>query len=63
MYQEVIRTDEEISDLREQISDQINQGSSKFHGMTYEQGLDAMIEWLLYKDEDMESAYGGPMDD
>jgi hypothetical protein len=51
MYQEVVRTDKEIDDLRNKIGEQKMKGGSKFSGMTYEEGLDTAIEWLLYRDE------------
>jgi len=63
MYQEVVRTQEEIDDLRDQVMHYTSQGSTKFSGMSYEDGLDAGLEWLLYRDEQSELEYGGPMDE
>jgi hypothetical protein len=46
------RTDEETDELLNKCSDQENKGGSKYPGMTYEQGIQAGISWLLgYADE------------
>jgi len=45
MY-EIKKTDEEINDLLNACSDQTDKGGSKFPGMSYEEGLQAAIEWL-----------------
>ena len=42
MYQEVVRSDDEIDDLLDKCYD----GGTHYRGMTYEDGIRAAIEWL-----------------
>jgi predicted secreted Zn-dependent protease len=46
MSTEIVRKEEEVDDLLNKCSDQINDGGSKYPGMTYEQGIEAAIRWL-----------------
>ncbi len=43
---DIQRSDDEINDLLNICSDQINEGESKFSGMSYEQGIEAGIQWV-----------------
>ena len=43
------RTENEIDDLLDKLAEQESQGGSKFPGMTYEDGIKAMLEWLTDK--------------
>ena len=53
-----IRTEEELEEVYELAQEQIREGASNFHGMTYEDGIVAMIDWLKGDLEDMQN----PMD-
>ena len=46
MYYSIKRTDEEIDNLMNRVGDQVNKGGSKYPGMTYEDGLREMLDWL-----------------
>ena len=52
MHYSIKRTDEQIDDVKNRIMEQMDKGGSKFHGMTYEEGLDAAIRWLFGETED-----------
>jgi hypothetical protein len=39
------RSEEEIDDLANRVVEAVNSGSN-FPGMSYEEGINAMIEWL-----------------
>jgi hypothetical protein len=52
----VLRTSKEIEDLMDKAYDS-DMGGSNFPGMTYEQGITAVIEWL-----ESDEAYN-PLDD
>jgi len=41
------RTEDEIEDVRDLCMEQESAGSSRWPGMTYEQGVAAAIAWLL----------------
>lgn len=43
---EVVRTVEEIEDLMSTVSDAIDEGG-RFEGMTYEEGIQSAIDWML----------------
>jgi hypothetical protein len=43
----VERTDDEIDSLRNAVSEQIEKGRTRYHGLTYEQGIEDSIRWLL----------------
>lgn len=57
MAYQISRTDEEIDDLREKCIEQENEGGSKYHGLTYEQGIEAAVGWLVGDRDD------NPMED
>lgn len=44
-------SDAEIDEVLNQCSEQIDRGRSKFPGMTYEEGVQAGIEWALGRHE------------
>ncbi len=46
------RTEEEIDEEINNASDQIEQGGTKWFGMTYEQGVDAALRWVLGHTDD-----------
>lgn len=50
------RTDAEIDGVLNLVGDQIDQGTTKFPGMTYEDGLRTGIDWItgLYDDNPMD---------
>lgn len=41
------RTNKEIDELLNLVNSRINDGGTEFGGMTYEQGVEAGIEWIL----------------
>ena len=51
------RDDQQIDDILNLCSERIEQGGSKFTGMTYEQGIDAAIQWILGNED------SNPMED
>ncbi|MDA2916466.1 hypothetical protein MYX64_06455 [Nitrospinae bacterium AH_259_B05_G02_I21] len=56
MFTEVTRSSSEISETIHRAYDYINQGS-KFPGMSYEEGIISMWEWLTGNQKE------GPMDE
>ena len=38
---------EEIDELWQMAEDQISEGGSKYPGMTYEEGIDAVLRWIF----------------
>ena len=46
MIYRIYRTEEEIDDLLNDVTEQQDAGSSKYPGMTYEEGIAAAIDWL-----------------
>lgn len=48
---------EDIDEVLNQCSDAADSGRSKFPGMSYEQGVEAAIRWLIGDDD------SNPMDD
>lgn len=46
MYQ-VMHSDQEIDDLLNDCAEEEGEGTTRFKGMTYEQGIKAAIEWLI----------------
>lgn len=53
---EQVRSQKEIDDLMNKVLDQMEKGT-KFYGMSYEEGIDATINWLFNED------ISNPMDD
>ncbi len=49
---EVARTDDEINDLRNDVAERINEGGSRFLGMSYEEGIDEVLRWLFGESDD-----------
>ena len=43
----VVRTSDEVNEVLNAVAVKINQGCSKFPGMTYEEGVRAAIDWLV----------------
>ena len=54
---QIRRTQKEIDDVLNRASEYSNEGETKFWGMSYEDGLEAMYDWLT--EDEPESA---PMD-
>lgn len=52
---ELQRGEEEINKLLNECEDQVNEGGSKFPGMSFEQGIVEAIRWLT--DSDTEYIY------
>lgn len=50
---EIIPTDEQIDEVVDKCCTQIQQGGSKYPGMSYEQGLRDAIDWLTGDSEDI----------
>ena len=48
----VIRTQNELDDLRARAWESIEQGTTVFPGMTYEEGVSATLAWLVGDDSD-----------
>lgn len=48
---DIIREQKEIEKLYDDCCEQENEGGSKFPGMTYEQGIKAVINWLEFDQE------------
>lgn len=48
----IARSEQEIWDLLNQCSESENEGSSKYPGMSYEQGVKVAIEWITGDIED-----------
>lgn len=44
--------DSSIDDVLNQCSENIDSGTLRFHGMSYEQGVQAGIEWVIGFTED-----------
>lgn len=42
----ITRTQDQIDDILNECSELIDEGTSKFPGMTYEQGVEAAIRWM-----------------
>lgn len=43
---EIVRTEKEINQLLNECAEAEDMGTTKFPGMTYEQGIKEAIEWL-----------------
>jgi hypothetical protein len=48
------RTEEEINKLIDETNDIINVKGTKFHGMSYEEGIVAALTWLIEDDSETE---------
>lgn len=48
----ITRTDKEIDNLRNAVSIKIGKGGTQYGGMTYEQGIDEAIRWLVGETEE-----------
>lgn len=49
---EIVRSQPEIDDQLNKISESTDAGSSKYPGMTYEEGLRDMYDWLVGHTDD-----------
>lgn len=49
---EIVRTQEEIDDVLNECVEIENNEGSRFHGMSYEQGLQDMYAWLVGESND-----------
>ena len=56
MYR-IVRNDEDIDELLNVVLEHIHETGTKFRGMSYEQGIEAAINWLT------DAAYEHPMTD
>lgn len=52
MSYDIVRDEKEIEELKAQCEEQEAEGRSKFFGMTYEQGILAVLAWLADLDEE-----------
>ena len=52
MMRTIVRTNEEIDVVMNLSTETINSGSSKWPGMTYEDGVSAALAWLFGETED-----------
>jgi hypothetical protein len=52
MAYEIKRTDKEIDDLLNRVGETINEGTSRYRGMTYEEGVAEAVRWLLGETDD-----------
>ena len=44
---ELVRTEGEINELLNHVSDKINEGGPRFSGMTYEDGIREALMWAI----------------
>jgi len=49
---DIARTEDEIDDVMNTCSEVIDSGDSHFEGMSYEQGVQAALDWVLGRTED-----------
>lgn len=49
---DIARTEDEVDDVMNTCSEAIDSGDSNFEGMTYEQGVQAALDWVLGRTED-----------
>ena len=52
MAMEIKRSEDEVWELLNKVGEKINEGGSKYRGMTYEQGIEAAIMWVTGDWED-----------
>jgi len=45
--EEEMRTQDEIDDVLEKLVPMITEGDTRWQGMTYEQGVDAALMWII----------------
>ena len=48
----VTRSEDEINDLRNEVSERIDKGGSRYSGMSFEQGIDDALRWLFGETDD-----------
>jgi hypothetical protein len=48
----VARTEDEINDLRNAVTERIDEGGSRYSGMSYEQGIDEALRWVFGETDD-----------
>ncbi len=49
---ELVRTEGEINELLNAVEDKIDEGGSRFRGMTYEDGIRDALMWAIGDQED-----------
>ena len=49
---DLVRTEDEINDLLNEVEGKINEGGSRFVGMTYEQGIRETLMWAIGDSDD-----------
>ena len=54
-YDAVYPTDGEIENVLNRCSESEDTGRRKYPGMSYEQGVRAAIEWLLFSPDDLDT--------
>ena len=48
----IVRTEDEINDLLNEVAETKDTQGTKFRGMSYEDGIEAAIRWLTEKDSE-----------
>lgn len=48
----VVRSEDEIAEVENRAIESIGEGRSEYFGMTYEEGIDAMVRWLFEEEAD-----------
>ncbi len=48
----IIRTTNEIDDVQHRAAESSSEGRSVYPGMSYEEGIDAVLRWLFDEDAD-----------
>ncbi len=48
----IVRTKEEVAEVMERVMDLMDERSTRYHGMTYLEGLEEMYNWLTGEQED-----------
>lgn len=52
MKKMMARTEEELDRVANELVDEIEKGGSRFRGMTYEEGADAVLQWVRGHNDD-----------
>lgn len=48
---ELVRTEEEVDEQMNRASESIEKGTTRWPGMSYEQGVDAALRWVTGQDD------------
>ncbi len=51
MSYEIVKSDEEINDLIQRCMDAESAGTTKYFGLTYEQGVKSALDWVTGNDD------------